>query len=98
MSESSEEHIIVSTADLEKAMSVWLVRMPKAIWRELEKHELLALQKRQGPRPDVHRSVAAYIAGRMAELGWTVSHAKRENIFRDLTAPEREAAGLGPKR
>jgi hypothetical protein len=70
------EPIVVTREKLATAMTVWLRVMPKRIWRELEKHNLLALQKRQGNRPDVERAVAEHLAEQFSVAKWEVNHAE----------------------
>jgi hypothetical protein len=66
--------ITVARDKLAAALTVWLKTMPKHVWRELEKHNLLALEKRQGARPEIERQVAEHIAAKFEQVSWEVSH------------------------
>lgn len=81
----------MTRGELATAIGIWLKVMPKRIWRELEKHNLLALEKRQGPRPEVEKAVAERLAGEFERRGWDVSREARGNMFSGMGAHDHRA-------
>jgi len=69
------ERITVTPKELIAVLRVWLRTMPGRIWRELEKHELAAKEKRQDcdEAPQVHAAVAAHIARQLRRADWEVT-------------------------
>ncbi len=59
----TKKRIAVTPEQLAASLIVWLRVMPKYVWREFEKYQLAAREKRQGDRPDVERAVAEHLAG-----------------------------------
>ena len=70
------KRIAVTREALTKAIFVWLRIMPKRIWRELEKYELAAKDKRQDPnrKPDVHGALAEHIADQFERANWEITY------------------------
>jgi|GEM_PF-2188971 len=69
------ERITVTPRELVAAVRVWLRTMPRRIWRELERYELAAQEKRQDPdeAPQVHSAVADHIARQLHGADWEVT-------------------------
>ena len=70
-----DKRIAVTSAELGRAIRVWLRVMPKPIWRALEKYQLAALDKRHNPdeQPQVHAAVADHIVGHFERARWEVN-------------------------
>jgi hypothetical protein len=70
-----DKRIAVSSAELARAIRVWLRVMPKPIWRALEKYQVAALEKRQDPddEPPVHAAVADHIVVQLERARWDVT-------------------------
>jgi hypothetical protein len=69
-----DKRIRVTREALVSALRVWLRVMPKRIWRELEKHQIAALDKRQGDEPPVRTAVAEHLADKFEQASWEVTH------------------------
>ena len=69
------ERIVVTPAELGRAVRVWLKVMPKHVWRALQKYELAALEKRQDPdeEPQVHAAVADHVVDQLERARWEVT-------------------------
>jgi hypothetical protein len=69
------ERITVTPKELVAAVRVWLRTMPRRIWRELERYEAAAKEKRQDPdaAPQVHAAVADHIARQLHGAAWEVT-------------------------
>jgi hypothetical protein len=69
------KRIAVTSAELGRAIRVWLRVMPKPVWRALEAYQLAALDKRHDPdeAPPVHGAVADHIVGQMERAEWAVT-------------------------
>ncbi|HYJ81502.1 MAG TPA: hypothetical protein VEW26_01485 [Allosphingosinicella sp.] len=80
-----DKRIAVTSAELARAIRVWLRVMPKPIWRALEKYQLAALEKRQDPdgEPQVHGAVADHIAEHLRRANWEITRPEP----RDLGSP-----------
>jgi hypothetical protein len=80
------ERITVTPRELVAAVRVWLRTMPRRIWRELERYEVAAKEKRQDPdeAPQVHSAVADHIARQLHGAAW------------EVTRPPSEAPGSPP--
>lgn len=70
-----DKRIAVTSAELARAIRVWLRIMPKPVWRALEKYQLAALEKRHNPdeAPQVHAAVADHIVDQLVRAHWEVS-------------------------
>ncbi len=81
-----DERIAVTSAELGRAITVWLQVMPKHIWRALEKYQVAALDKRQDhdDAPPVHAAVADHIVDRFERARW---EATRPEPPTDLGSP-----------
>jgi hypothetical protein len=85
------KRIIVSQAELAKAVLVWLRVAPKQVWRKYEAYERLVAAKRHKieDEPRAREEIAAYIAAKVSQAGWEVSYEERKP-FRDGPPADRE--------
>ena len=77
-----DKRIAVTSAELARAIRVWLRIMPRHVWRALEKYQLAALDKRQDPNsaPEVHGAVADHIAGHFEKANWQISRPEPKDL------------------
>lgn len=70
-----DTRIAVTSAEIARAIRVWLRVMPKHVWRALEKYQLASLEKRQNPdeEPPVHGAVADHIADHFQKANWEIT-------------------------
>ncbi|HYE28121.1 MAG TPA: hypothetical protein VEA61_07795 [Allosphingosinicella sp.] len=70
-----DKRIAVTSAELARAIRVWLRVMPKPVWRALERYQIAALDKRQkqDEEPPVHAAVADHIVGHFEQADWEVT-------------------------
>jgi hypothetical protein len=80
------KRIAVTSAELGRAIRVWLRIMPKHVWRALEKYQVAALEKQHDPAeaPQVHAAVADHIVGQFDRARW---EATRPEPPTDLGSP-----------
>jgi hypothetical protein len=88
-----DKRITVTSAELARAIRVWLRVMPKHIWRALEKYQVAALEKRHDPNeePQVHAAVAEHIAGHVERANWEITRPEPK----DLGSPPPRKGGVG---
>ncbi|HYI41624.1 MAG TPA: hypothetical protein VE053_15050 [Allosphingosinicella sp.] len=74
--------IAVTSAELARAIRVWLRVMPKPIWRALEKYQLATLEKRQDhdSEPQVHGAVADHIAEHLRRANWEITRPEPKDL------------------
>lgn len=77
-----DKRIAVTSAELARAIRVWLRVMPKHIWRALEKYQLAALEKRQDhdEEPQVHGAVADHIADHFRKANWEITRPEPKDL------------------
>jgi hypothetical protein len=76
------KRIAVTSAELARAIRVWLRVMPKPIWHALEKYQIAALEKRQDPdgEPQVHGAVAEHIADHFERANWEITRPEPKDL------------------
>lgn len=77
-----DTRIAVTSAELSRAIRVWLRVMPKPVWRSFEKYQLAALDKRQDPdsEPQVHSAVAEHIAEHLRRANWEITRPEPKDL------------------
>ncbi|HYW15089.1 MAG TPA: hypothetical protein VE891_02905 [Allosphingosinicella sp.] len=77
-----DKRIAVTSAELARAIRVWLRVMPRHVWRALEKYQLAALEKRNDPdqEPQVHGAVADHIADHFQKANWEITRPEPKDL------------------
>lgn len=76
----TEKPITVSADELHRAIAVWLKVAPRGIWARYARQSLLSFLK-VGERPlrDEAEEIAAHLAGKLVQAGWTVTRPAAEH-------------------
>lgn len=74
----------ITEQEFASALSVWMARAPRKLFRELEKgFQKHADHKGPDPVPAFRSALADHCAGKLVQAGWIVTHESRGNIFAD---------------